>query len=125
MRFGTPLEEYRDPRGRLVTLFNDGCWVEANYIESRAGIVRGNHYHQRTREMVFMLDGEVDIQLVNVRTGQKKQVRLTPGQVIRIEPFEAHAFRTRTAGRWLNFLSIAFDAGNPDCTRFDVDVGDR
>ena len=120
MRLHKPLAEFVDDRGRLVTLFNDARWVEANYLESRADVVRGNHYHRHTHEMVFMLEGEVEIHVVNVQTGQEKRTRLKPGELICIEPYEAHAFRSKTFGRWLNFLSVAYDAANPYCTRLEI-----
>lgn len=122
MHLSNPLAEFSDRRGRLVTLFNDARWVEANYIESQADIVRGHHYHRETCEMVFMLDGEVDVYFVNVHTGKKQRTTLKPGQLICIDPYEAHAFRTKTFGRWLNFLSVAFDVKNPDCFKFHVNL---
>jgi dTDP-4-dehydrorhamnose 3,5-epimerase-like enzyme len=114
MRVEKPLGQHQDARGRLVTLFNQGTWPEANYIETQPNVVRGNHYHQSTHEMVFMIEGEVDVYLRRLDTGEQTHVVLRPGDIFYIEPFEVHAFETRTYCRWLNFLSQPFNQAAPD-----------
>ena len=120
MQSSVPVHIYQDERGRLVTLFNQGEWKEVNYIETDANVERGNHYHTRLREMVFMIEGEVQVSIEHVQTGAKREITLRQGDMITIDPYELHTFRTQSRGSWLNFLSEPFDHNNPDVFRRDA-----
>jgi dTDP-4-dehydrorhamnose 3,5-epimerase-like enzyme len=114
MRNLTPAFSHTDSRGILTTIFNDGKWPEVNYLESRANIVRGGHYHQRTEEMVFIIEGQVEVIIENINTRAKHTCVLGKGETLIIEPLESHTFRTLTYCRWLNFLSHPYDHAKPD-----------
>ena len=88
------LEPYmmrEDTRGRLVGLINEGSWEEFNYLETKAGNIRGNHYHKGTREGFFIIDGELDV-LISSSTGSETKMRVSSGDVFIIEPGEVHTF---------------------------------
>jgi dTDP-4-dehydrorhamnose 3,5-epimerase-like enzyme len=110
----TAVFSYDDQRGSLTTLFNAGGWQEANYIETRANVLRGGHYHTQTREMVFMIDGEVEVTVEHLTTQARQRHMLRQGELLVIEPYDLHSFRTLTDCRWLNFLSHPFDQADPD-----------
>ena len=44
-----PYQVFEDDRGKLIGIMNDAQWEEFNYLETKAGNVRGNHYHEHTR----------------------------------------------------------------------------
>jgi len=110
-------QRFVDARGSITTLFAGEAWQEANLIESGAGAVRGGHYHEQTFELVVMLEGSVEVKVTPVADGPESVFVLEPGDVFRITPLVVHTFTTRTASRWLNFLSIAYDHSNPDVHR--------
>jgi dTDP-4-dehydrorhamnose 3,5-epimerase-like enzyme len=62
----TPYQTFQDERGELVGLINQMHWEEFNYIESRAGSVRGNHYHKETQELFFIIEGEGRIEITTL-----------------------------------------------------------
>ena len=89
-------------------------WAEVNFIETAARQVRGNHYHKETRELFFIVSGEIDISVYNLLSGEHTEMSVTKGDVFIIEPYELHTFRTRTDAQWINMLSVALDPQNPD-----------
>lgn len=89
-------------------------WAEVNFIETAAGQVRGKHYHKETRELFFIISGEIDIVVEDLRSGERFEMTVTKGDVFIIEPYELHTFRTKTDAQWLNMLSRPHDPENPD-----------
>ena len=89
-------------------------WAEVNFIETAAGQVRGNHYHKETRELFFIISGEIEIAVEDLRSGERSEMTVTKGDVFIIEPYELHTFRTKTDAQWLNMLSKPHDPESPD-----------
>lgn len=116
-----PIYLFSDSRGIIKTIFHDGQWKEANYIETREGIVRGGHYHRLTREMVYIIEGEVKVDIKDINVGLCKYYNLCSGDMIVIEPYELHTFRTLKDSKWLNFLTIPFNHEQPDTYREPTD----
>jgi mannose-6-phosphate isomerase-like protein (cupin superfamily) len=109
----TPYVSREDARGKLTGLMNSGSWEEFNYMETSAGQVRGNHYHKDTRELFYIIEGEIDV-VVQFPEQAESKVTLHAGDFIEIEPMENHTFYCRTDTKWINFLSKRFDPDNPD-----------
>jgi len=108
-----PYQTREDNRGRLVGLMNEGTWEEFNYLETKPGQTRGNHYHKHTVEVFFILDGEIDVDIVRP-DGTQLHDHIAAGDIVLIEQAEIHTFHCLTATRWINALSKRFEPGNPD-----------
>lgn len=82
--------ELHDTRGTLVQLVHEG-YEQINVLTTRAGVVRGGHYHKETVEAFFVVDGQVEIEL------EKDAVRHTEifekGELFCIPPFVWHTMR--------------------------------
>jgi len=102
-----------DERGGFLGITQES-WAEANFIETRANQVRGNHYHKETRELFFIISGEIDVVIDDLNSGKHLEVLVSKGDVFIIEPYELHTFHTRTDAQWLNMLSQPVDPQNPD-----------
>lgn len=110
MRILEPYKRFEDGRGVFLGILNSGRWEEMNYIETRAGQVRGGHFHKETREIFFIIDGEIDIETWDVRgTGPAKSRRVSKGAIVIVDPYEVHTFSCRTDCRWINVLSRRMD----------------
>jgi dTDP-4-dehydrorhamnose 3,5-epimerase-like enzyme len=107
---------HRDERGELLGLTRD-TWEEANIVETVAGAVRGGHYHAKTRELFYILDGSVQIHLADVRSGQSEELTVTQGALFIIEPFIRHIFTCLERTRWINMLSRRLQDETPDFYR--------
>jgi len=100
---------HEDDRGSIKGLVNFGNWKELNLIESKAGCIRGNHYHKTTTELFLILKGEIKIQTQQVINGQLEgkveENIVTKGKVFLIEPFINHTFIILKDSKWINVLS--------------------
>jgi mannose-6-phosphate isomerase-like protein (cupin superfamily) len=110
-----------DARGLFLGITRES-WAEVNYIETAAQQVRGNHYHKETRELFFIISGEIEVMIDNLLSGEHLEMLIGEGDVFIIEPYELHTFRTRTAARWINMLSRPLDQRNPDFHRPSEEV---
>lgn len=102
-----------DERGTFSTLINFGVWKEANLITSKAGTIRGNHFHKIATEVFIIITGEVEIHLQRVENGKKVGERevyvVNEGDVFLIEPYVNHTFFVKKDSKWINLLSELFD----------------
>jgi mannose-6-phosphate isomerase-like protein (cupin superfamily) len=109
----SPYVKKIDQRGGFLGITQES-WAEVNFIETRANEVRGNHYHKETRELFFIISGEIDIVVDDLNSGKHFEFSVTKGDVFVIEPFELHTFKTKTDAQWINMLSKSVDPQNPD-----------
>lgn len=112
----SPYTRMQDERGGFWGITQEP-WAEANFIETEAGQVRGNHYHKETRELFFIVSGEIEIMIRDLKSGEHSEMLVGKGDVFIIEPYELHTFRTRTKAQWINMLSKPLDQQNPDFHR--------
>lgn len=105
-----------DERGGFWGITQDQ-WAEVNLIETKAHHVRGNHYHKETRELFFIVSGEIDVVIDDLRSGKHAEISVHKGDVFIIEPYELHTFRTKTDAQWINMLSKPLDQQSPDFHR--------
>lgn len=92
IEFLSPDLEHTDDRGSLIQLVSSG-WSQVNVIRSRAGSVRGGHYHESSSELFYVLSGEFDLTLRSASAGQ--DLHIHEGQMFIIPPLTAHTFTFR------------------------------
>ena len=67
----TRLEQHADDRGRFVELFRAGAYpeifVQGNHSRSRAGVLRGLHYHHRQADLWYVVSGTAQVALADLR----------------------------------------------------------
>ena len=102
-----------DERGGFLGITQES-WAEINFIETGAKQVRGNHYHKETRELFFIVSGEIEIVIDDLISGKHLEMSVSKGDIFIIEPYEMHTFRTKTEAQWINMLSKPMDPQNPD-----------
>ncbi len=116
---------HTDERGSIQGLINKGSWKELNLISSDAGVVRGNHYHKKMRELFIIIEGEIEIQTQNVKdghlVGNKSVHHVKDGDVFCIEPMTNHIFIPYKDSKWINALSETVDDKKPDFYRINSD----
>jgi dTDP-4-dehydrorhamnose 3,5-epimerase-like enzyme len=103
-------KQFTDSRGMFLGIVNSGQWEEVNYIETKAGQVRGGHYHKETRELFFIIEGEIDITIQDLRGNHRDHITAKKGSLFIIDPYEVHTFTCKTACKWLNILSKRIDS---------------
>jgi dTDP-4-dehydrorhamnose 3,5-epimerase len=106
--FRRTLAVHADERGSFTELWRssltlgmtDQEFVQANLSRSRAGVLRGLHFHLRQTDLWIVLDGAVHVGLVDVRQGLAgdetsfpwSATRLSAGDCLIIPPGVAHGF---------------------------------
>lgn len=54
--------QFADDRGELTQLVHEG-YEQVNVLFTKAGVVRGGHYHKISEEVFFVVSGRVTVQL--------------------------------------------------------------
>ena len=66
------LERYEDSRGYFIEIFREDLlkekFVQANHSHSRGGVLRGLHYHRKQSDAWYVVAGEAQAMLVDLRT---------------------------------------------------------
>jgi len=83
--------EFTDERGSITQLVHDG-WKQVNYITTKAGVLRGNHYHKNNEEAFFVISGEFELELVDINTQEKENHTIKAGDFFIIRRNLSHSF---------------------------------
>jgi len=114
MKILSAYKNFADKRGVLKGIINSGEWHELNYIETFAGKMRGNHYHKTTRELFFIISGDIEVSISPIDRKKTEVYHFHKGDIFIVEPLEIHAFICKTDAQWINLLSAKIDKKNPD-----------
>ena len=107
-------EIFGDERGKIESIHAGTPWLELNKFTSQPGKVRGGHYHKDSIELIFIIEGKVEIELKNVKTNETQKFIMQKDDGIIIEPYEAHKVQILEASVWINALTKEYDQNNPD-----------
>jgi quercetin dioxygenase-like cupin family protein len=91
MKVARPKTAHKDARGAIVDIL-DGIPVECvTILSSKRGSVRGNHYHKKTIQYAYILEGK--LKLYTQIPGERIRRRVVRrGDLIETPPLERHAF---------------------------------
>lgn len=83
---------FENDSGCLKQLVHDG-WKQVNVITSRAGSIRGGHYHKFNQEGFYVIKGRF---LLTVWNGSEKETyEMKEGDMFLIPPYVFHTFEYR------------------------------
>lgn len=122
MKILSPYIHKVDDRGLFLGILQESWIREINYIETTAGQIRGNHYHTKTQEMFFIIEGKIEVRVYNIKTGGKEENIFKKGDVFIVYPYEVHTFYTLTESKWINMLSQPIQKGNPDFHKYEPNL---
>jgi len=117
MRHLKPYFEHTDARGVISGIVQNDICREINYITSKKGVIRGNHFHKNTAERFFIISGIVAVAVESMKTKKKTKFMAKAGDIFTIEPYEHHTFKVMKDASWINMLSKPINAANPDIHR--------
>jgi dTDP-4-dehydrorhamnose 3,5-epimerase len=120
------LVAHRDDRGEMTELYRREWFpalpelVQANQSQSRAGVLRGLHFHRRQTDYWLLLQGSAFVGLFDLRAGSptrgsSAQLQLAADAGLRgllIPPGVAHGFYAATAIRLAYLVDLAFDGSD-------------
>jgi dTDP-4-dehydrorhamnose 3,5-epimerase-like enzyme len=105
---------HNDDRGCFYGITDKYSWGEINFIESHKCTKRGRHYHKFTKELFYILEGRIKIDIFNLVTKEYHTFEAIPHMAFIIDPYEVHTFYTLAASKWINMLSHKLDNAKPD-----------
>lgn len=110
-----------DERGWLVEILKNedisGAFGQIYTTVAYPGKVKGNHYHKKKTEWVYIVCGKAKMAFLNVETGESSQMTVADNTtVIKIPPMIAHGFKN-TGSETLYVMIYSdkvYDRENPD-----------
>ena len=76
-----------DERGSLTQLVHEG-YKQINVLDTKAGSVRGAHFHKKSVEAFYVISGRVEVEFKG--KDEQKQVAFKEGDFFEINPFILH-----------------------------------
>ena len=103
-----------DSRGELEEIVKAHLWKQMNRVRTNQGCIRGNHYHKYLSELHYVLDGELKVQIKNLRTKEESEYQFGKGSCFIVEPYEFHTVEHLTDADYIVLFSEEFNPQNPD-----------
>lgn len=95
---------FKDKRGQITDIFEGSKFDCLTVLTCKNGSVRGNHFHKRTTQYTYIVDGT--FRLYVQIPGQKIESKIVKGGDLVISPpHERHAFRAMEDSRMLAFCT--------------------
>ena len=107
---------HSDHRGAFIPLYEypDKTMISANIIE--AGKTKGGHWHHTKIEEFTCLEGNLEIELIDIITKEKRVIQMTQYEKITIPPAHHHTINNcgESKGIFLIWTNELFDKQKPD-----------
>ena len=104
-----------DERGELYEFTDiEGNFRQVNILASKAGTVRGRHYHKKLQEKFFIIQGSVDVTIRNQSGKVVSQFSCGPNDQFMVKPYKEHTLTFLEDTIILSFYSEVFDQNDPD-----------
>ena len=84
---------HTDKRGEIRDILADVEVDAVTYLTSRAGAIRGNHYHEQTDQWDYVLSGSFECYTRAGFDGEKKMTITTAGDLVYHPAGEHHALK--------------------------------
>ena len=97
MKYSRPKIFFKDKRGSITDIFYKKNINHVAIIKSKKGALRGNHYHKKTIQYTFVLDGRIKYFYKNKSAKKVSQLVLKKGDLVKVsilvnnEPVDALA----------------------------------
>ena len=82
------------------------------FLELRAGAIRGNHFHRKKLEHLYLISGRLLLAAKENADGELISLQLEAGDLATIEPGICHAFEPGEAGQAIEFSPGMFDSAD-------------
>jgi dTDP-4-dehydrorhamnose 3,5-epimerase-like enzyme len=81
---------FEDDRGSLNQLAHEG-YKQVNVVYSKAGVLRGNHYHKENKEVFYVIRGSFNLTVS--KKGIEEKYHFGEGQMFLVPPMVMHSFQ--------------------------------
>ena len=102
---------FRDKRGLIADIIYNNEINHIAYISTNKNGIRGNHYHKKTTQYTFVIDGRIRYYFKK-KSGKKiSQLILKKGDLIKSKFNEIHAFKTISKKSVMLALTVGVRGG--------------
>jgi len=101
-----------DDRGQLVQIVDGPSFSHLVYLDLRVKnppVYRGSHYHNRKKEIFYVIEGSIDVDLYDLDTGAFDVIALSGGEKLTLLPRLAHRFLARQFSRIIEISPLPYD----------------
>ncbi len=116
-----PLRRLEDDRGWFCELRRDSAlpkpMVQTNLVYSRAGVVRGLHYHERGQDDLFLcVQGMARVVVLDRKTGEtfSEDIGEDNPVAVYIPGHNAHGYEALTDVLFCYHVTVEYDPDDPD-----------
>ena len=96
--------KFQDDRGAITDVLVKEAIEYVTVISSKAGSVRGNHYHKETTQHILITKGELEYWYKNLDSSESASCVIAKvGDLITTPPLEIHALRITKANQFIVF----------------------
>lgn len=103
----------KDQRGFLYEII-EAKIGQVNFLFSKAGTVRGNHYHKKLKETFFVVSGEFILETYDLRTKSSHSYTVKKGDYFEIPTYTNHTLKFNLDTKIIVTYSEKFDPSCPD-----------
>ena len=93
---------FRDNRGLIIDLLEKKKINAITYITQKKGKIRGNHFHKKTIQWNYLINGKVKLYTKKKNSKVKKQI-LSKGDLVVTSLNEAHAIKATKDSEYMVF----------------------
>jgi len=113
---------FQDKRGKILDIFVKSPKDHCSIVTFNKGAIRGNHYHRKTDQFTFIINGKLLLSSQKIKKngkliGKKKEDILTKNCLVIHEKFHAHAFKALEKS-----CILAFANGSRGGKNYDKDT---
>lgn len=98
---------FKDKRGLIADVIYNTNINHIAYITTKKNGIRGNHYHKKTIQYTFVLEGTIKYYFKKKTAKKVSQLILKKGDLIKSKFNEIHAFKTTSS----KSIMLALTAG--------------
>jgi dTDP-4-dehydrorhamnose 3,5-epimerase-like enzyme len=109
-----------DPRGLMAQVENGREFKHLLVLESKKNSVRGNHYHEKKQEWFYLASGKCRFAFENVKTRERFEEVLSPGEKVFIPPHIAHAILALEDSVLVEYSMQVFNPETPDTFKAEL-----
>lgn len=95
---------FKDKRGTITDIFYKEKINHVAIIKSKKGVRRGDHYHKKTTQYMYITKGMLEYWYKKLNSKSKAKMKiLKPGDLVKTPPLEMHALKMLSSNEFIVF----------------------
>lgn len=97
---------FTDKRGSIFDFVEDKVG-HIGMVTFNKGAERGNHYHKKSVQYSYILEGKLILTTSDIKGNGKKETLLMPGMLSTIPPKTVHTYKAITKARMIDITTMS------------------